>query len=91
MGYFDSIYAADLPHRDIGVYMYLRDRADAEGKCWPGIKRIAADLHLSRSTVKRALDDLERAGFVQRQERHRENGSQTSNLYTIRSEPRAPP
>lgn len=91
MGYFDSIYAADLPHRDVGVYMYLRDRSDAEGRCWPGIKRIAADLHLSRSTVKRALADLERAGFLTRQERRRENGSRTSNLYIISAEPRAPP
>lgn len=91
MGYFDSIYVADLPHRDVSVYMYLRDRADAEGKCWPGIKRIAADLHLSRSTVKRALADLERAGFLTRQERRRENGSRTSNLYIISAEPRAPP
>ena len=91
MGYFDSIYAADLPHRDVTVYMYLRSRSDADGSCWPGIKRIASDLHLSRSTVKRALDDLERAGFLQRQARHRENGSHTSNLYTLRAEPRAPP
>ena len=91
MGYFDSIYAADLPHRDVTVYMYLRSRSDAAGSCWPGIRRIASDLHLSRSTVKRALDDLERAGFLERQARHRENGSRTSNLYTIRQAPRAPP
>ena len=39
--------------------MYLRDRADSEGKCWPGIKTIASDMRLSRSTVKRALIDLE--------------------------------
>ena len=91
MGYFDSIYAADLPHRDVTVYMYLWSRCNAAGSCWPGIKRIASDLHLSRSTVKRALDDLERAGFVDRQARHRENGSRTSNLYTIRKEARAPP
>ena len=40
--------------------MYLRDRADSEGKCWPGIKTIASVMRLSRSTVKRALIDLER-------------------------------
>ncbi len=83
MGYFDSIYAADLTNRAKAVYFYLRDRADAEGKCWPGVKRIAADLSLSRSTVKRALTDLEHAGFLTRQERRRENGSRTSNLYML--------
>ena len=44
---------------------------------------ICADTKLSRSTVKRALNDLERAGFVKRLIRHRENGGQTSNLYML--------
>ena len=46
--------------------MYLRDRADSEGKCWPGIKTIASDMSLSRSTVKRALTDLEQHGYLQK-------------------------
>ena len=29
------------------------------------------------------LNDLERGGYIQRQRRHRENGSCTSNLYII--------
>ena len=61
MSYFGTIYAdTELPSRAKAVYMYLRDRSDAEGKCWPGIKTIASDMKLSRSTVKRALHDLER-------------------------------
>ncbi len=44
MGYFDSIYASDLNHRARSVYMYLKDHADKDGQCWPGIKTIAADL-----------------------------------------------
>lgn len=63
--------------------MYLRDRADAEGKCWPGVKRIASDLNLSRRTAQRALSDLEKAGYIKRDKRFRENGSRTSNLYTV--------
>ena len=56
MSYFGTIYAdTELPSRARAVYMYLRDRADSEGKCWPGIKTIASDMRLSRSTVKRAL------------------------------------
>ena len=84
MSWFESIYADErLSHRARAVYMYLRDRSDADGKCWPGIKRIASDLHLSRRTVQRALADLEQAGYIRRDERFRENGSRTSNLYTI--------
>ena len=54
--------------------MYLRDRADSEGKCWPGIKTIASDMRLSRSTVKRALTDLEQHGYLQKIPRYRDNG-----------------
>lgn len=85
MSWFGKIYAdAELSHRAKVVYMYLRDRADAEGKCWPGVKTIAAELRLSRRTVQRAFADLEQAGLIQRDERYRENGSRTSNIYTVR-------
>ena len=63
--------------------MYLKDRSDAEGKCWPGVKTIASDLHLSRATVQRALADLEREGYLKRELRFRANGGNTSNLYSL--------
>ena len=85
MSYFGTIYAdTDLPHRARAVYMYLRDRSGTAGNCWPGINTIAADLHLSRSTVKRALNELTAKGYLQKESRFRPNGSSTSNLYTIR-------
>ena len=85
MSFFGEIYAdPDLPHRARTVYMYLRDRSDADGKCWPGIKTIASDMKLSRSTVKRALHDLEQRGYLKKASRHRPNGSSTSNLYTVK-------
>jgi len=84
MSYFKSIYSdADLPARARLVYMYLQDRANKDGACWPAVKTIARDLKLSRSTVKRALRDLEQTGYLEKQERHRKNGSCTSNLYTL--------
>lgn len=87
MSFFGTIYRdTELSSRARMVYMYLRDRADSEGVCWPGIKTIAADLKLSRSTVKRALTDLERYGYLDKSMRYRENGSNTSNLYMIKSE-----
>lgn len=83
MNGFRSIYASDLSHRAKSVYMYLKDRADSAGRCWPAIKTIALELGLSRSTVKRALDDLVRAELLRKDPRWRENGSYTSNLYQI--------
>ena len=84
MSYFGTIYAdTELPSRARAVYMYLRDRSDAEGKCWPGIKTIASDMKLSRSTVKRALADLEHHGYLNKLPRYRAKGSSTSNLYSV--------
>ena len=75
MNGFRSIYASDLSHRAKSVYMYLKDRADSEGRCWPAIKTIALELGLSRSTVKRALDDLVRAGLLRKDPRWREKSN----------------
>ena len=84
MGYFDSIYAAELPHRAVTVYMYLKNRSNTNGDCWPAVKTIARDLHLSRATVQRAIRDLERSGWLVKEPRWRENGSSSSNLYKIK-------
>ena len=83
MSYFGTIYTDNLPHRAKAVYMYLRDRANEDGMCWPGINRIASDLEMSRSTVKRALEDLIQKGYIEKELRYRGNGSYSSNLYTI--------
>ena len=58
MSYFKKLYEnGNLPHRAKLVYLYLHDRMDKERKAWPGIKTIAQDLSISRSTVKRAIKD----------------------------------
>ena len=83
MAYFQNIYHSDLSHRARSVYMYLKDHVDSEGRCRSGIRTIAAELGFSRSTVKRALDDLQKAGLLRKDPRWRENGSLTSNLYHV--------
>ncbi|MDR1629506.1 MAG: helix-turn-helix domain-containing protein [Oscillospiraceae bacterium] len=84
MPYFDLIYTDDrLPNRAKLVYIYLYDRMDDEKKTWPGINRIGSDLSLSRSTVKRAIKDLVKAGYVRKEAAYRKNGSATSNRYFI--------
>lgn len=84
MSYFKKLYEnGELPHRAKLVYIYLFDRMDKEKKAWPGIKTIAQDLSLSRSTVKRAIKDLEKAGLIEKKAHYRENGSATSNRYYL--------
>lgn len=83
MGYFSTLYSSDLPHRARSVYMYLHDRADKDGKCYPAIGTIARGLKLSRSTVKRAIADLEKNGRLRKEQRWRENGGKSSCMYFI--------
>ena len=82
-----NIYDSALPHRAVTVYMYLRDRADKNNSCFPGIKTIAKDLSISATTVKRALKDLETAGYVDKIRRYRQNGGNTSNYYILKTPP----
>lgn len=87
MSYFDHLYHAspdELPHRARTVYMYLKDRSDKDGKCWPAIGTIARELCLSRRTVERAIADLEKAGRLTKEQRWRENGGKSSLLYTLK-------
>ena len=84
MSYFNHLYKAspdELPHRARAVYM---DRTGAKSDCWPAVNTIAADLSLSRSTVKRALHDLVQVGLIEKQPRYRENGSHTSNRLILK-------
>ena len=84
MGHFEKIYRSDLNHRARAVYMYLKDRADSNGTCWPGINTIAVELGLSRSTVKRAVAELCREELIAKLPRQRSNGGCTSTLYRLR-------
>ena len=58
-------------------------RADREGKCFPSVRTISRDTKLSMSTVRRALDDLVNAGYIQKQPRWRANGAKSSNIYIL--------
>ena len=73
----------NLPHRAIAVYIYLADRANKDGICWPSIPTIAKDLKLSESTTRRAIRDLRKAGVIQTEQRYRGNGSNSSLLYKL--------
>ena len=84
MGHLSAVYDNDeLSGKAKAVYMYLLDRANSKGECWPAIPTICRQLSLSRSTVQRACKELERRGLLTRAERWRENGGRSSNLYLL--------
>lgn len=76
---------SDASDRAVRLYAVLARHADSDsGEAWPAKATLAARLHCSSSSVDRALDELITLGAVDRQERWRTDGGQTSNLYTIR-------
>ncbi len=84
MSRLDFLYRAELSHRAVSVYSYLSDRANKDGECWPAIPTIARELKLSQSTVRRALQDLRKAGFLTSEQRYRPNGGKSSLCYKLR-------
>lgn len=83
MSKFNFLYRTELPHRAVSVYVYLADRANKKGQCWPGIPRIARELKLSESTVRRALGDLRKEGLITTEQRYRDNGGNSTLKFTV--------
>jgi predicted transcriptional regulator len=79
----EAIYAACLTKRATLVIFYLINRANQELTCFPSVGTIARECNMSTRTVQRALNDLEEAGFLERESRFHERGGQKSSLYHI--------
>ena len=84
MGRLDFLYRMELPRRAVAVYLYLYDRANRDGECWPSIPTIARELKLSESTVRRAIQDLKKAELLVTEQRYRAWGGKSSLLFQIR-------
>lgn len=53
------------------------------GRCFPAAKTLARMAKCSEKTVRRHLEKLQQDGFVEISERHRDDGSQASNLFVL--------
>lgn len=84
MNCYKSIYIDDLPSRAVAVYLYLLQRANSDGQCWPSERRIALDLSISKSTVKRAITDLVKGGYILTEQRYRKSGAKSTLLFTVK-------
>ncbi len=70
------------------VLLKLSDRADPEGRCWPGHETTAKDCAVSKTSAKAAIAALAEHGLLQ-VERHQVAGRDTSNTYLLLLPPRA--
>ena len=62
-GFAPQSSSAETLSKALGRLDFLY-RMDKEKKAWPGFNTIASDLSISRSTVKQAVRDLEKAGLI---------------------------
>lgn len=80
------IYDLGLSHKAVSIYCYLANRADKNGECFPSVRRIAEDLSISKSTVYRAFNELEKHNLLERFPRYHAQGGRRSSLYRIKGE-----
>ena len=78
---YELIFRDDLSFAAQSIYRYLRYRQGKNESCYPTHKTIAADTKCSVSTVKRAISELAKAGYIEKINRRRPNGAKTSNIY----------
>ena len=64
-----SLDDAGLRPNEFRVLAHLSRRSGKDGRCDPGIRSIAAVCRMGKGTAERALDELEKKGFIAREKR----------------------
>ena len=80
----NSIFKQDLKPREFIVYCCLVKHSDKNGICFPSRRLIAEECCIDKKTVDAAIISLEKAGLVKKKKRRRQDGSNTSNAYTVK-------
>lgn len=70
------------------VLIAIANYADGDGVCWPGQRSLARDCTMGDRTVRRHLQALEEAGYLEREERRRADGTRTSDRYRLKLDKR---
>ena len=83
----ETVYKSNLPSRAKQIMFYFINRANAEGTCFPSMRTIGSDCGISERTIQRTMKVLLEEGFVIKENRYRDNGGQSSNLYKLQIEP----
>lgn len=84
----DRVYKSNLISRAKQIMFYLINRSNAEGTSFPSVRTIASDCGVSERTVQRTMKVLLEEGFVIKENRYRDNGGQSSNLYKLQISPK---
>lgn len=80
---YNMIFNMDISSHAKLVYVYLCRCANGEAQSFPARKTIAAACSIGLTSVRYALKELEETRLLKKEEQFRDNGGQTSNLYTV--------
>ena len=80
----NSIFKQCLKPREFMVYCCLVKHSDKNGICFPSRRLIAEECCIDKKTVDAAIISLEKSGLVKKKKRRRQDGSNTSNAYTVK-------
>ena len=75
---------AEVSDRAIRLYALLGRYADGNGESYAKRRTLSERMRCSVASVDRAVLELNEIGALEVDERHRDDGSQSSNLYTLR-------
>lgn len=62
-----KLFDLDLTSSELNVYLYIKCRANQDGRAWPAISTIHKDTGLAKETVRKAIRGLMAASLLQRQ------------------------
>lgn len=80
----NEVFDFKLKPREFIVYCCLVKHSDKNGVCFPSRRLIAEECCIDKKTVDSAIKNLEKAGLVKKKKRRRQDGSNTSNAYTVK-------
>ena len=80
----NEVFDFNLKPREFIVYCCLLRHSDKNGICFPSRRLIAEECCIDKKTVDAALQSLEKLGLVKKKKRRRQDGSNTSNAYTVK-------
>lgn len=73
----------ELSHQAFKVFVALCKFTDNKNMCFPSRKRLSEMLNMTPNYVTKFIKELVDRGWIERTTRTREDGSQTSSMYTI--------
>lgn len=72
----------ELSVHDLAVYVAISDRCNGRSRdAFPGLRRIAADIGVSKTTVSKSVETLKREGCIEVSQRARADGQMTNHYH----------